>query len=58
MVELGYQKAIACDATFGTNDKKILSHVHATSSMIYHYRTSKYVTICFVIVIVIHNDAF
>jgi hypothetical protein len=30
MVELGYQRAIACDATFGTNEKKILSHVHST----------------------------
>jgi hypothetical protein len=34
------------------------SFYYYTSSMLYHYRTSKYVTICFVMVIVVRNDGF
>jgi hypothetical protein len=27
MVDLGHEKVVVCDATFGTNDKKILSPI-------------------------------
>jgi hypothetical protein len=30
MVDIKHPKVIACDATFETNDKKVMSHFHST----------------------------
>jgi hypothetical protein len=33
MLDLGHEKVVACDAIFGTNDKKVFSPI---SSLVFH----------------------